>query len=109
MAERPIKKSERMAAAQSSDGESTSQEKPVSQEKQDREFSPPAKGKGQKKGGKGRDKQRDEKPSTPMNPALMRGPKPVPPKPPKEEEPEAPEATEAADESTGDEAPPEES
>ncbi|MGF1497977.1 MAG: hypothetical protein ACFB8W_14315 [Elainellaceae cyanobacterium] len=101
MAERPIKKSERMAAAQSGEGEA------VSQEKQDREFNPPAKGKAKKKGGKGRDRQRDDKPSTPVNPALMRGPKPVQAPPPKAEEAAteaSAEAESAADEPAADEA-----
>ncbi len=78
MVERPIKKSERLAkAAAAGENNVDAQPSEHSESRSDR-----------RKGGRGKGKggSRQEAPKPPVNPALMRGPKPVKPKP----EPEAP-------------------
>lgn len=84
MAERPIKKSER----QSSNGvEERLEAAPASSEgnvdaeppSQRRDRSP---NKSTRSKGKGKDKRREKEAAPPINPALMRGPKPTRPKPP---------------------------
>jgi hypothetical protein len=84
MAERPIKKSER----QSSNGvEERLEAAPASSEgnfdpepsSPRRERSPNKSSRGK---GKGKDKRREKEAAPPINPALMRGPRPTRPKPP---------------------------
>ncbi|MBL1177462.1 hypothetical protein [Pantanalinema sp. GBBB05] len=106
MVERPIKKSERLAKAESAEATGASS-LPSSEERRETR---PARGRdkgGKGKGGKGKGKGRgeDEKPQA-INPALMRGPKPAKPQPPKEEV--APEVTEETSETIAEETTPEE-
>lgn len=105
MVERPIKKSERLAKAESAE-ETGASSLPSSEERRE---SRPARGRdkgGKGKGGKGKGKGRgeDEKPQA-INPALMRGPKPAKSQPPKEE---VPEVTEETSEAIAEETTPEE-
>lgn len=95
MVERPIKKSERLAANannlgaapdQPSTHEAGDADQPSSQKPS---ITPPIVGKDKKKA-KGRERQKDEQSSKPpVNLALMRGPKPTKPKPPVTKAPEA--------------------
>jgi hypothetical protein len=79
MAERPIKKSERLAKAAAAGEDVSAQPSERSDDRPDR-----------RKGGKGKGKggSRQEAPKSPVNPALMRGPKPVKAQPQPEEPPE---------------------
>ncbi|MGC1310197.1 MAG: hypothetical protein WA885_23455 [Phormidesmis sp.] len=99
MAERPIKKSEREAAQQAEPAKVESAKvepaksnvpRPVKKgdrkdggenqregSSDDRDRSQSKGGKGGKGRGKGKGRDKDEAPRTPMNPALVRGPKPV--------------------------------
>ena len=94
MVERPIKKSERLAKA-AAEGESADVQ--PSGQREDRR---PSRGKDRKGKGKGKDRKEDFKP--PVNPALMRGPKPVKvvEAPPVEEPPAGEEESVEATEST---------
>jgi hypothetical protein len=121
MVERPIKKSERLAKATSEGGTEDDSGTPSSVERKPRRsldgepHSSPddRKDKGQGKDrkdrvkgkgkGKGKGKERDEKP-TPMNLALMRGPRPVKTKPLEEEIPEEEPYLEATEASASEEA-----
>jgi len=92
MVERPIKKSERQAAttaevqqtsgtAQGIEGVRETNAAPEQRSTTPRPSKDrPAKDKDQRKGRKGQQKDEDARP--PLNPALMRGPKPTKPKPP---------------------------
>lgn len=106
MVERPIKKSERLAKAESAEGQEASS-LPSSEERREVR---PARGrdKGSKGKGRGKDKGRgeEEKPQA-VNPALMRGPRPAKPQPPKAEE-VAPDVTEETSEAIAEAATPEE-
>ena len=100
MVERPIKKSERQATDKPSSDAAGSQESAAldsgtqNSEERGRNRSSRDKGDRGKRKGRGRD-QEDDRAKTPVNPALMRGPKPTQPKPPVvQSEPEAPEADE---------------
>ncbi|MBD2099150.1 hypothetical protein H6F90_29230 [Trichocoleus sp. FACHB-591] len=102
MVERPIKKSERQVAdnpssdaagfqgSEASDSDTRNSEERVrsrpSRDKSDRNDKGSDRGSGRggdrdKRKGRGRD-QEDDRARTPVNPALMRGPKPTQPKPP---------------------------
>ena len=98
MVERPIKKSERQATEQPSSDAAGFQESETpdsgARNSEERGRSRPSRDKGDrndkggdrggdrgKRKGKGRD-QEDDRARTPVNPALMRGPKPTQPKPP---------------------------
>ncbi len=81
MVERPIKKSERQAAQQNENNGEATQASPSPGRSTDRNENRSR----SKDKGRGKGKDRDEKPSAPVNPALMRGPRPVKPKPPVEE------------------------
>lgn len=111
MVERPIKKSERLARAKENGGETSSPEKQGPEKSfRDRESGDRnsddrdrgdrrERGKGKGKG-RGKGKDRDEKPA-PVNPALVRGPRPVKIEPPQEEEVvESPAAEEGTDADT---------
>jgi hypothetical protein len=85
MVERPIKKSERQAKAAAGEGS----DRPVPEAS--KESSPPLTPRSKDRS-KGKDKKgaRQEEPKQAVNPALLRGPKPMKAKPPVEEiEPEA--------------------
>ncbi len=87
MVERPVKKSERLAKAAAAGEDISAQPSERSDERSER-----------RKGGKGKGKggSRQEAPKPPVNPALMRGPKPVKAQPQPEEPPE-PEVTAETD------------
>lgn len=101
MVERPIKKSERQVAEPSNADEALETQQHSSQESnveaadtplpEKRKVIPPVPGK-EKTKGRGRNSQKEDEPSAPVNLALMRGPKPSKPKPPVVEAP--PEETE---------------
>lgn len=124
MVDRPIKKSDREAAqkadpaaAQSAEPQSAEPRSvPAPVKKADRKDGGPSEkgsddreSKGRSKGrGKGRGRGKDDAPKAPMNPALMRGPKPtkkIEPEEPEEPEEETPteEAVAEAGEGTTDE------
>ncbi len=95
MVERPIKKSERLAKA---DAEPTG-DRPSAAPTEERSSRPRGKDKGKGKG-KGRGRDRDNEDSKPpVNPALVRGPRPTPPKPPAPEVEAVPAEDAVADES----------
>ncbi|MEM9152049.1 MAG: hypothetical protein AAGB19_16565, partial [Cyanobacteria bacterium P01_F01_bin.3] len=87
MVDRPIKKSDREAAQQSQSTEAGAQEKrkvPPPIKKADRKDGGPAskdsrdeRSRGGKGRGKGRGRGKGDAPKAPVNPALMRGPKPT--------------------------------
>lgn len=91
MVERPIKKSERQAVAKPDDVGEAIETQPsmiedaqdsITQPPEERSTSRPLPGKDKRKGSR-EDRQKDERSSrTPINPALMRGPKPTKIKPP---------------------------
>jgi hypothetical protein len=106
MVERPIKKSERPAAdpnAESENAQPSGQRSSTPPVRRDRssEGDAPREGRADRREGRGKGK-RDNKKEEPRqgNPALMRGPKPMPPKPPVEEVPVEEEAIEVAEEVT---------
>lgn len=91
MVERPIKKSERQTVAEPSDVvEEVLETEPSSSEgglgsitqfPEERNTTRPYRAKDKTKG-KGKGNQKEDSRSSPVNPALMRGPKPTKPKPP---------------------------
>ncbi len=93
MVERPIKKSERLAKAASGESESSEAVREPRSEPRSKDR---GRGKGGKKGGR---KGKEEEPKQAVNPALMRGPRPVKPKPVVEEPPIEETATEAVEDS----------
>ena len=99
MVERPIKKSERPAIAESQSGEgaeTTANRGRDNARSEERGGNRSSRGKGDKKRRGKRDQEQEERP--PVNPALMRGPKPVQAKPAVAVE-EAPVETEVDEES----------
>lgn len=91
MVERPIKKSERLAQTPSDDNPDSPIAQPTGQSNVTRpergSERGPERGRRDKDKGKGRRGSRDSEPKVAINPALMRGPKPVKPQPPVVEEP----------------------